>query len=134
MTFLDLFGKKQVVSSKGDYEVKFELHPFRLSAGKNNSVDVKIQLINTSGRSLLTAVVLKTQKTLGFDQSAISQERELRIGEMLPDEIKDITIPLYATQRTVKGNYKLLIYVISHYRNYSYVLNEIRIDVPVRVI
>jgi hypothetical protein len=133
MAFIDLFGKKQVVASKGDYEINFELHPFRLVAGKNNSIDMKINVINTSGRSLLTAIVLKTQKTLGFDQSAISQEREIRIGEMLPEEVKNLTIPLYGTQRTVKGNYRVLVYVISHYRNYSYVLNEIRIEVPIRV-
>jgi len=133
MAFLDLFGKKQVVASKGDYEVNFELHPFRLVAGKNNSIDLKIQVTNTSGRNLLTAVVLKTQKTLGFDQSAISQEREIRLGEMLPNEVKNLTIPVYATQRTTKGDYKVLIYVISHYRNYSYVLNEIRVEVPIRV-
>ena len=133
MAFLDLFGKKQVVASKGDYEVNFELHPFRLVAGKNNSVDLKIQLTNTSGRKVLTAVVLKTQKTLGFDQSTISQEREIRLGELLPEEVKNLTIPVYATQRTGKGEYRVLIYVISHYRSYSYVLNEIRVDVPLRV-
>ena len=128
-----LFGKKQVPPfSAAIYSLSVSLHPLRLPARRPDYVKLDLTVRNAFDRPLLTSVVLRVPKELGFDQSAISHEREIRLGELAGGESKNMRVLLYGTSRTGPGTYKVEVFALSHYRDYSYVLNEVRKTVELR--
>ena len=134
MSIFNLFGKKEAPLEGKIYGISFQAHPLRLVAYKNNPLTFAIELSNNFTSSQLTSVVIKLPKTLGFDQSALSNAKEIRLGDLNPGERKSLNLDIWSTQRTKPGDYKLEIYVISHYRNYAYVLNEIKKEFNLRVV
>ncbi|MGC8851326.1 MAG: hypothetical protein ACP5O3_03825 [Candidatus Micrarchaeia archaeon] len=133
MGIFDLFGKKEVSQNESYYSIKTELHPFRLYAHKNDYVNLQITLKNNFQRELLTSLVLIVPRGLGFEQSALSTQKEIRIGMLKAGEEKTFKIPIWATQRTDAGDYKIKIFAIAHYHDYAYVLNESRKIITLRV-
>jgi len=129
-----LFGKKEMSPTNNTYHLECDLHPIRLQAHKNESVDLEISLTNEFDRELMTSIVVEVPKGLGFDQSALSQEREIRLGMLMPGEAKRFKVALWGTQRTEPGLYPLKVYAISHYHDYGYVLNEVRKVVGLRAV
>ncbi|NYZ75551.1 hypothetical protein H0O03_04800 [Candidatus Micrarchaeota archaeon] len=133
MAIFDLFGKKEGPMEGMLYTIQTELHPFRLYAHKNDYTELEVVLKNVYSSELLTSLVVIVPKGLGFDQSALSQQREVRIGQMKPGEEKHFKIPVWASQRTDKGRYVVRVYAISHYHDYGHVLNEARKELRLRV-
>jgi uncharacterized membrane protein len=127
-----LFGKKTIPTAP--FSLECEMHPYRVTAGKTESVDLDITLTNEFEKELLTSLVVELPKGLGFDQTALSQEKEVRLGMLQPKEMKHMTIRVWGNQRTSKGSYLVQVYAISHYRDYGYVLNEIRRTLEIRAI
>ena len=132
MGIFELFGKKQV-EAKNPFSLTVEAHPYSLRANTNDYVDLEIQLANNTETPILASVVLSVPKGLGFERSAISQQREMRLGYIKPGEQKFFKTPLWATQRTPKGSYPIQIYAISHFNDYAHVLNEARKTIVFRV-
>ncbi|MBI5224623.1 hypothetical protein HY989_02020 [Candidatus Micrarchaeota archaeon] len=132
MGIFDLFGKKD--STQAQYMLKSEFHPFKMNAHHADSVDLEIQITNNLDKELLTSVVIQVPKPLGLDKSGFMQQREIRLGPVGAHETKDIKVQIYSGQRVPKGNYPVTIFTISHYRDYSYVLNEMRKKVELRVV
>ncbi len=125
MSFLeDLFGKRKMPSSGNVFSLECEMHPYRVEAHKSSVVDLEIKLTNQFGKELLTSVTIRVPKGLGFDQTALSNEREIRLGQVAPGEVRKLSVPVYGTQRTEHGEHKVEIFATSHYRDYSYVLNQ----------
>ena len=133
MPIFDLFGKKEGPVEGRLYTIHTELHPFRLYAHKSDFVELEIVLKNVFEKELLTSLVVVVPPGIGFDQSILSRQREIRIGQLAPNEEKHFKIPVWASQRTEKGNYLIRVFAISHYHDYAYVLNEARKDVRLRV-
>ncbi|MEW5955385.1 MAG: hypothetical protein AB1626_02490 [Candidatus Micrarchaeota archaeon] len=133
MPIFDLFGKKEGPREGSIYTIHTELHPFRLYAHKQDFVELEVILKNVFEKELLTSLVVVVPKGLGFEQSALSHQREIRIGQLGAGEEKHFKIPVWASQRTEKGTYVLRVFAISHYHDYAYVLNEARKDVRLRV-
>ncbi|VVB70154.1 Uncharacterised protein [uncultured archaeon] len=134
MGIFDLFGKKEAPIEGKIYGIRIAVHPMRLTAYKSNAVTLTIDLSNNFTSSQLTSVIITLPKTLGFDQSALSNSKEIRLGDLAPGEVKNIKLDVWSIQRTKPGDYKLEVYVISHYRNYAYVLNEIKKEFRLRVV
>lgn len=134
MGFLDLFGKKEVPRGAANFDLQCAMHPLRLVAHKSEYLELEASLRNVFDKELLTSLVVKVPKGLGFDASALSQEREIRIGMLQRGEAKHLTIPVWATQRTNPGTYRISVYAISHYRDYGYVLNEVVKTMELRVV
>lgn len=129
-----LFGKREPAGEAGSFALECELHPFRLPAHRSDNVDLEVAVTNHFGRELLTSVVLGVPKGLGFEQSALSQEREIRLGMLGPGETKRMKVAIWGTQRTEEGTYPIRVHAISHYNDYAYVLNEVRREVGLRVV
>ena len=128
-----LFGKKQVPAFRDQvFTVGTTLHPMRLPAHKADYLNLDIDVRNTFDKPLLTSVVIRLPKELGIEQSALSHEREIRVGQLDGGATKSMRVMIWSTQRTDPGEYKIEIFVLSHYRDYSYVLNEVRKTVEVR--
>ncbi len=79
MGFLDLFGKKEA-QLKGVFSIQCELHPYSLRPNANDFVDLEIDLQCTSDVEQMTSLVVSVDKGIGLDRSAISQQREIRLG------------------------------------------------------
>lgn len=134
MGIFDLFGKKEVSAQDTYFTIHSELHPYRLYAHKNDYAELEISLTNVFNRELLTSLVITVPKGLGFEQSTLSNQKEIRIGMLKAGEEKHFKIPLWATQRTDKGDYLIKIFGIAHYHDYGYVLNESRKVLHLRVV
>jgi len=131
---LELFGKKEVPGAAGFYSLQCDLHPYRLPAHKSDFVELEVKIQNVFGKELLTSLVVVAPKLVGFDQSALSQEREIRLGTLQPMEMRHMTIRLWGTPRTPPGNYPVRVYALSHYRDYGYVLGEVKKTVDLRAV
>ncbi len=134
MSIFDLFGKKEAPLEGKIYGIRLAVHPMRLTAYKSSVATFTIDLSNNFTSSQLTSVIIVLPKSLGVDQSALSNSKEIRLGEIAPGGVKNLKVDLWSTQRTKPGDYKLEVYVISHYRNYAYVLNEIKKEFRLRVV
>ncbi|MEM4255507.1 MAG: hypothetical protein QXR53_04245 [Candidatus Norongarragalinales archaeon] len=133
MGFFDsLFGKKEVVSPFL-YTLECSLHPFRLAAFKNDTVDLEVCVRNNSDRPLLTSIVTVCSKAIGFDTIGLQQQHESRLGELKPGETRFLKIPVHSTPKSQPGNYKIAVFAISHYRDYAHILNEVKRTLEVRV-
>ena len=132
MGIFDLFGKKKFDASGAVFKLGLELHPMRVAANKNDYVDLEIGLRNATDTEVLTSVVIILPKQLGFEQSALSHQKEIRLSQLRPREQKHLKVQVWGTQRTDAANYPIKVYAIAHYRDYGYVLNEIRKVIELR--
>ncbi len=132
MGLFDLFGKKQS-DPLAPFTLRAEFHPYRLPANTADFVDLEITVGNNTGDEVLSSAVLIVPKGIGFEQSAISQQKELRMGYLKPGEQRSIKIRVYGTARTQKGVYPVQLYTISHYKDYGHLLNEARRVLQLRV-
>lgn len=134
---LDLFGKKDVsdeLTKKIPYSMKMRFKPYRLLANKNNSVTLILSIKNMSNEPLMTSVVVKTPKPLGFDPTGLGNAREIRIGYLAPGEEKELNVEIYGRLQSPPGDYKLLITAFCHYRDYAHILNSESKKVSLRVV
>lgn len=127
-----LFGKKQMPAGAGVFSINANIHPFRLPANKADYVQLDLTVTNNFDKELLSSVVIRVPKALGFEQSALSHEKEIRIGQLGPRESKSLRLFVWGTGRTDPGAYPVEIFALSHYRDYSYVLNEARKTLELR--
>lgn len=137
MGIFDIFGKKDAVSdiTKGSpYLVSTELVPYRLYGRKNSSSTLIVRVRNVTKDILLTSVVGELPAKLGFDEMALARQRELRIGELQPNEQKEVKLNLYGNVGTDPGEYTLRLTTIAHYRDYSHVLNAVKKNVSISVV
>ena len=134
MGIFELFGKKALPLGSAMYNLKVTMHPIRLPSHQHDFVDLEMELTNNTEKELLTSVVLRVPSALGFDGTALSHEREIRLGMLQPLEKKHLKVRAYSTQRTPKGNYPIEIFAISHYRDYAYIINEVKKRLELRVV
>jgi len=128
-----LFGKKKVPAfSAGVFSIDTNMHPFRIAAHKADYAQLDITVTNKFDKELLTSVTITVPKALGFEQSQLTHQREIRAGTLAPGESKSIRVQIWGSGRTDPGNHEIKIFAMSHYRDYSYVLNEVRKTVELR--
>ncbi|MFH1106416.1 MAG: hypothetical protein V1787_00820 [Candidatus Micrarchaeota archaeon] len=132
MGIFELFGKKKFDAGGAIFVLDLELHPMRLAAHKNDYVDLEINLQNACEADVLSSVVITLPKELGFEQSALSHQKEIRLSTLRPREVRHLKVQVYGTQRTEPKNYAIHVYAIAHYRDYGYVLNELRKKIELR--
>lgn len=132
LSIFNFFGKKPT-EHKIAFTLRAELHPYRLVANTSDFVDLEISIANNSSEQILSSLMIKVPKGLGFEQSAISQEKQMHLGVLVAKEVKKLKLRLYGTTRTAKGVYSIHLHVFSHYKDYDHVLNEIRKTMDLRV-
>ncbi len=137
LSILNIFGKKDAASdlAKGPpFSVSTELFPYKLQAKKSNSAIMTVKITNITKEILLTSIVAEVPGQLGFDEMNLSKQREVRVGEMQPNELKEIRIPLYSSMKSDPGDYTLTLTAIAHYRDYGHVLNMVKKRVEVEIV
>lgn len=137
MGILNLFGKKDSANeiTKGPpFSVSTELVPYKLHAKMSSNAMLIVKVRNLTKDVLLTSVVAKVPGKMGFDEMVMQKEKEVRIGEMQPGELKETEVRIYSSVGTEPGDYTLALTTFAHYRDYAHVLNSVRKDVALSVI
>ncbi len=137
MGLFNIFGKKDSAAdiTKGPpYSVSTELTPYRLYAKKSSSATLSIKVRNLTKDTLLTSVVVESPGKIGFDEMMVSKQRELRVGDMQPNEEKELRLNLYSGVGSDAGEYTLTLTTIAHYRDYAHVLNAIKKRVMIEIV
>src|ERR1700685_3034333 len=129
MGILDIFGKKdsaKAVTNGPPYSVATELVPYKLYAKKQSSATLIVKVRNLTKEVLLTSVVVETPGKIGFDEMMVSKQKELRVGDLQPDESKEVKFTLFTSMGSDAGQYTLTLDTIAHYRDYTHVLNSVK--------
>jgi uncharacterized membrane protein len=116
------------------YSITYWIHPLRMKAHSCDYAALEVTVKNSQSSEALTSVVVLVPKGLGFDGSGLSQKKEVRLGMLAPGEEKMIPLKLWANQRSQPGKYTVKIFVLSHYRDYSHTLNQVRHTFSVRLV
>ncbi len=137
MGIFNIFGKKDAATdiTKGSpFMISTELVPYHLYARKNSSATLMVKVKNITKDILLTSVVAELPNRLGFDEMVLSRQKETRIGELQPEEQKEIKLNIYGGVGSEAGEYTVRLTTIAHYRDYSHVLNAVKKQVQVSVV
>ena len=114
--------------------ISTELVPYRLYSRRNSSATLMVKVRNVTKDILLTSVVAELPNKLGFDEMVLSRQREIRVGEMQPNEQKEVKFNIYGGVGSDAGEYTLRLTTIAHYRDYSHVLNAVKKQVQISVV
>ncbi|MCL4389190.1 MAG: hypothetical protein M1528_03090 [Candidatus Marsarchaeota archaeon] len=137
MGIFNLFGKKDASSEltkPSPFRISTEWTPYSLYSNRNNSTILNIKLKNMTKETLLTSVVVELPQTLGFDTMGVSKEREVRVGELVADEEKDLGVEVYGGMKSDPGEYTVLLTAIAHYRDYGHVINAVKKRTTLKVV
>ncbi|MBI5159320.1 hypothetical protein HY992_04325 [Candidatus Micrarchaeota archaeon] len=136
MGLLDMFGKKDVSDELGKtpYSVKARFNPIRLAVKKGERVDLYIDVKNLRSEQLMTSLVLKVPKQLGFDATGINDTREMRLGFLKPGEDRSLIVQVYENARTEPGDYDVTITAYCHYRDYAHYLSSVAKTLTLRAV
>ena len=134
--FDGIFGGSKPAAAQGGspFSVSTSLRPMRLASRSSNSIDLLINLHNTSGTPQMCSIVVELPKSLGFDSVGLHKTKELRIGTLDADAKKDLAVSVFASSQTPPGLYQLKLSVYSHYRDYAHVLNSVSKTLELRVV
>ncbi|MGC8586058.1 MAG: hypothetical protein ACP5K5_00745 [Candidatus Micrarchaeia archaeon] len=137
MKIFNIFGKKDVTSdltTVPPYKLSTEMVPYRLYANRSNSATMVVKLENNTNEVLLTSLVAELPPSLGFDEMGVSKQKEVRVGEIPPHEVKEIRLDIYGNMSSDPGEYTVALTAIAHYRDYGHVLNAVKKRTIVNVV
>jgi len=118
------------------FSVSTSFLPLRLSASKQNSVNLIVRLKNITNDPQLVSVdvLLPRKDQLGFDPMCINKATEKKVGQVAPGETKEVSIPVWASNQTGAGDYNLDISVYAHYQDYNKVYASVSKKTNLRVV
>ncbi|MDE1868992.1 MAG: hypothetical protein KGH60_03440 [Candidatus Micrarchaeota archaeon] len=137
MGIFNIFGKKDVtadITKNVPFRLSTELVPYRLYAKKNSSASLIVRVKNVTNEILLTSVVLELPSQLGFDSVGMSKQREIRVGEVAPQDEKEVKFEIFGTAKSDAGEYTTTLTAIAHYRDYGHVLNAVKKRTTINVV
>ncbi|MGC8479412.1 MAG: hypothetical protein ACP5M9_01960 [Candidatus Micrarchaeia archaeon] len=137
MSLFDLFGKKDVssdISKKLPFMLTTEFVPYRLKSREKNNCTLNIKVKNLMNEAVLSSVVIELPKQLSFDSMGMSKQKEIKIGNMAPNEEKYNYVEIYGGVGTDKGSYTITLTAFVHYRDYAHIINEMRKRVILEVL
>ncbi|MGC8662680.1 MAG: hypothetical protein ACP5RT_02755 [Candidatus Micrarchaeia archaeon] len=129
MKIFNLFGKKDVseeLSKQAPYRINTELVPYKLYANRKSSVMMLIKIKNMTSEPLLSSIVIELPKGISLDETGLSKDKEVRLGEIASNEEKEARIDIYSNSGTEKGEYTIALTAFAHYRDYGHVLNAMK--------
>jgi uncharacterized membrane protein len=122
--------------STNPFNVTLKFIPMRLSAMQKNSVDLQVNVKNTSPETHLVSVdvLLPKNAMIGFDEACINKGVEKRAGELKAGESLEVPIRIWGNNQTKGGNYPILVTVYSHYIGYDKVLSYTKKSTSLRAV
>ena len=129
MGLFSIFGKKDVtddITKSAPFRLTSELVPYKLYANKSSSASLMVRVKNLTNEVVLTSVVAEVPANISFDQMGMNKQREIRVGELGPQEEKQVRFDVYSGFKSEKGEYTMTLTAIAHYRDYGHVLNAVK--------
>ena len=134
MSLFDLFRKKDEKKSPVPYALVTRMTPYRLYAHKSNSVVMNVSIRNLSGEQLLTSFTVDLPDMISMDKMEMVKTKEFKLGEMAPNETKEVNVELYGGLNTDKGEYTMRLTAMSHFMDYNHVVNSMKSTTTVVVV
>ncbi len=134
---LNLFGKKNVsdtVTKAAPYSISTEFFPYRIYANKRGNARLRVKIKNITNEPVLSSVVVELPKQLSFDSTGIEKSKELRVGNIAPNEEKEVYFDINSDTSTDKGEYTVMLTAFVHYRDYGHVLNAERKSISLEAV
>ncbi len=118
------------------FKVSLGFSPLRLTAMKDNKVNLVVRITNTSGDDQLVSVdaALPRNYLVGFEPTCIHKNIEKKVGKLQANDTTEIVLPIWGNNQTKEGNYPIQVTVYSHYLDYSKVLGSVRKNASLRVV
>ncbi len=129
--------KNETSSSSGvPFKVNVNFSPLRLTAMRDNKVNLIVRIANVSGDDQLVSVdaSLPRNQLVGFEPTCIHKMIEKKVGQLKANETTEIVLPIWANNQTKDGNYPIEVTVYAHYLDYSKVINSVRKNISLRVV
>jgi len=137
MAIFNIFGKKDSSSDlmkSLPYKLFYEWVPYKLYSDRKSSSSLFLRVRNLTKDILLTSIVVELPKQLSFDEIGVSKEREVRLGELQPNEEKEARIDVFNGMNADPGDYTVLLTAIAHYRDYGHVINALKKRTTISVV
>ncbi|MGC8680092.1 MAG: hypothetical protein ACP5RI_01620 [Candidatus Micrarchaeia archaeon] len=137
MGILDFFGRgnKNSNSEKTPiYMIFTEWVPYKLYSNRKSSSKLNIRIKNMTKDVALTSVSISLPPQLSFDNMSLEKEKTIKIGEIQPQEEKEVNVDVMTTLNSDPGEYTITLTATSHYRDYDHVINSIEKKTTVQVI
>lgn len=137
MGIFNIFGKKDVsndITKGSPFKVYTELVPYKLYANRKSNASLMVRVKNMTKEVLLTSVVAELPSKLGFDEVGVSRQREMRVGEIQPNEEREVRFDLFSNLNSDAGEYTMTLTAIAHYRDYGHVINAVKKRTTINVV
>ncbi len=136
MGFFDLFGKKDVseLTTNSPFRLTTAWVPYTLYANRKGSITLNVRVKNITPEPLLTSFVVELPQNLGFDSLQVSRQREVRLGDMGPNEEREIGVEVFGGLKSEPGDYTVSLTAIAHYRDYGHVINAVKKRTSLKVV
>jgi hypothetical protein len=136
MGILDsVLGKKEQPARAGlPFNVSTALRPVRLSARKENCLELLVAIKNASDEPFMASATVEVPRALGFENVGLAKIKEIRMGELGARKEKTVSFSVCANPQTPAGTYSVLLTVNQHYRDYGHVLNYAKKTVEIRAV
>ncbi|MGC8567637.1 MAG: hypothetical protein ACP5RP_01665 [Candidatus Micrarchaeia archaeon] len=116
------------------YQIRTEFIPYHLYSNRKDSATLFIRVKNLQKEPALTSISFKVPKQLNIGKSGLEKQIDLKLGELRPDEEKEVKLEIFPTAITDAGDYTSMLYVMSHYRSYSYVITSMKKEIIIHVV
>lgn len=118
------------------FSISTKFLPLRLSANKEDSIDMLIKVKNISNDDQLVSVDIFVPKgeLLGFDPTCIKKHHEKRVGNVKAGDSTEFNVTIWSNNQTKEGTYPIELMIYSHYLDYDKVLTSMRKMTSVRVV
>lgn len=134
MSLFDLFRKKDAQKPAVPYSLVTRMTPYRLYAHKSNSLVMSVSIKNLGEEQLLTSLSLDLPDMISMDKMEMVKTKEFKVGEIAPNETKELKVELFGGLNTDKGEYTLRVTVMSHFMDYSHVINSMKSTATIGVV
>ncbi len=127
VNFPNIFGRKQLKDdpNKTPFRIVNEFVPYRLYANKKGSVTLVVKLTNITSDPLMSSITVQLPKQMSFGGIGLEKAKEIRLGDVAPNEQKESRIDVYGDVGTDRGQYTIILTAYAHYRDYDTVLNSV---------
>ncbi len=137
MKLFNLFGKKNVsdeLSKAAPYRIITEFVPYKLYANRKSVSSLIIRLRNNTSEPLMTSLVIEVPKQLSMDEMGLLKSKEIRVGDIAPNEDKELKADIFGGTGTDNGEYTISVTAFAHYRDYGHVLNAMKKRTSIEVV
>ncbi len=137
MKLFNLFGKKNVsdeLNKAAPYRIITEFVPYKLYANRKSTTSIIVKVKNNTSEPLMTSIVVEVPKQLSMDEMGLLKSKEIRVGDIAPNEEKELRADVYSGPGTEKGEYTISVTAFAHYRDYGHVLNAMKKRTSIEVV